>query len=396
MAVAGARSFSRPRPFVVVACALFVLLLDGNLPTPLYGVYREELGFSATTLTVLFAVYALALVPSLLVFGQLSDRVGRRPVIVGGLVLAGLGLVLLAAAHSVAALLVARAVQGIALGAAVGTVPAALVELEPNGDHSRAATAAVLGQSGGSAAGPLLAGALAQWAPAPLQLCYAVGVGVTVAAIAGVLKVSEPRPASGRWRLQRPSVPAPIRAGFARSCLTCGAVWAVGALFLSVVPSYAADLLDTSDLALLGAISAVMLAMACLAQAAALRGAITPERAQPLGLGFLIAGIAALLAAFPLHALALVLAAAVLAGTGLGLGYFGSQSTINRLAPADRRGEVTAAFITCIYLAVSFTAIGTGLLSDALSLASAVAIAGAVVATFAAGATMWHLAARPA
>jgi MFS family permease len=396
MAVASARSPSRPKPFVVVACALFVLLLDGNLPTPLYGVYREELGFSATTLTLLFAVYALALVPSLLVFGQLSDRVGRRPVIVGGLGLAALGLVLLAVAQSVAALLVGRAIQGIALGAAVGTVPAALVELEPNGDHSRAATAAVLGQSGGSAAGPLVAGALAQWAPAPLQLCYAVGVAVTVAAIAGVLAVGEPRPASGRWRLQKPSVPAPIRAGFARSCLTCGSVWAVGALFLSVVPSYAADLLDTSDLALLGAISAVMLAMACLAQAVSLRGAITPDRAQPLGLGLLIAGIAALLGAFPLHALALVLAAAVLAGTGLGLGYFGSQSTINRLAPPDRRGEVTAAFITCIYLGVSVTAIGTGLLSDALSLATAVAIAGAVVAAFAAAATMWHLAARHA
>src|SRR4051794_12255463 len=177
MAVAGASSFSRPRPFVVVACALFVLLLDGNLPTPLYGVYREELGFSATTLTVLFAVYALALVPSLLVFGQLSDRVGRRPVIVGGLALAALGLVLLAVAHSVAALLVARAVQGIALGAAVGTVPAALVELEPNGDHSRAATAAVLGQSGGSAAGPLLAGGPGPGAPAPPPPCYPVGGG---------------------------------------------------------------------------------------------------------------------------------------------------------------------------------------------------------------------------
>jgi MFS family permease len=392
MAVAGTRSSTRVQPFAVVAGALFVMLLDGNLPTPLYGVYREAFGFSATTLTLIFAVYALALVPSLLVFGQLSDRIGRRPVIVGGLGGAALGLVLLAVAQSTAALLAGRAVQGVALGAVVGTIPAALVELEPDGDHSRAATAAVLGQSGGSAAGPLVAGALAQWAPAPRQLCYAVGVAVTLAAIAGVVKVGEPRPASGEWRLQRPSVPAAIRAGFARSCLTCGSVWAVGALFLSVVPSYAADLLDTSDLALLGAISAVMLAMACVAQAVSLRGAITPERAQPVGLGLLIAGIAALLAAFPLHTLVLVLAAAVLAGAGLGLGYFGSQSTINRLAPPDRRGEVTAAFITCIYLGVSFTAIGTGLLGDALSLATAVAIAGGVVAALAAAATAWHLA----
>src|SRR5215211_7173435 len=353
MAVSATRAPSRSAAFVIVAAALFVLLLDGNLPTPLYAVYREEFGFSGTTLTLVFAAYTIVLIPSLLVFGQLSDRVGRRPVIVGGLGLAALGLVLLAVAQSVAALLVGRVVQGIALGAAVGTIPAALVELEPNGDHSRAATAAVLGQSGGSAAGPLVAGALAQWAPAPLQLCYAVGVAVTVAAIAGVLTVGEPRPAAGRWRLQKPSVPAPIRAGFARSCLTCGSVWAVGALFLSLVPSYAADLLDTSDLALLGAISAVMLSMACVAQAISLRGAMTPERAQPLGLALLIAGIAALVLAFALHALPLVLAAAVLAGTELGFGYFGSQTEINQLAPGERRGEVTAAFISCIYVGVT-------------------------------------------
>src|SRR4051794_38470096 len=177
MAVAPTRAPSRSAAFVIVALALFVLLLDGNLPTPLYAVYREQFGFSGTTLTLIFAVYAIMLVPSLLVFGQLSDRIGRRPVIVGGLAVAAIGLVLLATAQSTAQLFVARAVQGLALGTAVGTIPAALVELEPEGDHSRAAMAAVLGQSGGSAAGPLVAGALAQWAPAPKQLCYLVGLG---------------------------------------------------------------------------------------------------------------------------------------------------------------------------------------------------------------------------
>src|SRR4051812_15457207 len=250
MPLTATRSRARLGPFTVVAGALFVLLIDGNLPTPLYGVYREQFGFSGTTLTLIFAVYTMALIPSLLVFGQLSDRIGRRPVIAGGLVVGALGLVLLAAAQSTTMLLVARTVQGIALGAAVGTVPAALVELEPSGDHSRAAMAAVLGQSGGSAAGPLVAGALAQWAPAPKQLCYLVGIGATVAVAIGVLVVREPRRAQGEWRLQKPSVPAPIRRRFTRASLTCASAWAVGALFLSVVPSYASKLLETSNLAL--------------------------------------------------------------------------------------------------------------------------------------------------
>lgn len=374
-----------------MASALFVLLLDGNLPTPLYGVYQERFGFSSATLTLIFATYTIALVPSLLIFGQLSDRVGRLPVIAGGLGLAAIGLVLLAAAQSTAWLFVARAVQGVALGAAVGTIPAALVELEPSYDHRRAALATVLGQSGGSAAGPLVAGVLAEWAPAPRQLCYLVAFAATLATAVAVLRVPEPRRSTGRWRPQRPSVPAPIRRPFARATLTCAAVWAVGALFLSVVPSYAADLLDTSDLALLGAISATMLTIACLAQALSLRGAMTPRRAQPVGLALLIAGMAALVVAFPLHALSLVLAAAVLAGSGLGFGYFGAQAEINQLAPGDRRGEVTAAFIACVYLGVSVTAISTGLLADATSLFAAVATAGSVIAVLAATAIAWHL-----
>jgi predicted MFS family arabinose efflux permease len=379
--------------FIVVAGALFVLLLDGNLPTPLYGVYQDRFGFSGTELTLIFATYTIVLIPSLLLFGQLSDKVGRRPVIVGGLGAAAIGLILLASAQSTAWLYVGRAVQGAGLGAAVGTIPAALVELEPSGDHSRAALAAVLGQSGGSAAGPLLAGALAQWAPAPRQLCYLVALVVTIATAVAVLRTREPLRATGEWRPQRPSVPAAIRVPFARATLTCAAVWAVGALFLSVVPSYVADLLDTSDLALLGVISATMLTVACLAQAFSLRDAMTPQLAAQTGLGLLIVGIGALVLAFPLHSLPLVLASAVLAGGGLGFGYFGSQTEINRLAPGERRGEVTAAFISCVYLAVSVTVVGTGLLTDATSLFTAVATAGSAIAVLAASMLAWRLAA---
>jgi MFS family permease len=389
-----ARRSSARTPFLVVAGALFILLLDGNLPTPLYAVYRERFGFSGTELTLIFAIYAMALIPSLLVFGQLSDRVGRRPVIAGGLCVAAVGLLLLALAQSTVWLLVARAVQGLALGTTVGTAAAALVELEPDGDPGRAALAAVLGQSGGSAAGPLVAGVLAQWAPAPRQLCYLVGIALTIAAVLAVVRIEEPGEPSGEWRLQTPSVPGEARAAFARASLTGASVWAVGALFLSVVPSYAAKLLVTGNLALLGAISAIMLAMACLAQALSVRGAMTPGRAQPAGLGLLVAGIGALVLAFPAHSLALVLVAAVLAGTGLGLGYFGSQAQVNALAPSDRRGEVTAAFITCLYSGVTVTVITTGALADAISLYTAVAAVGIAVAAVAATTAVWHLAAH--
>jgi len=122
---------------------------------------------------------------------------------------------------------------------------------------------------------------------------------------------------------------------------------------------------------------------------------LRPRLAQPAGLALLVTGLAALVLAFPLHSLALVLAGALLAGTGLGFGYFGSQADINHLAPPERRGEVTAAFITCLYSGVTLTTIGVGLLSDAYSLFTAVAVAGIAIAATAAATIAWHLVANP-
>jgi MFS family permease len=381
-------------PLWVVSAGLFVLLMGANLPTPLYAVYRQRFGFSSAVLTLIFAIYALILIPSLLLFGQLSDRIGRRRVIAIGLGVATVALVLFALARSTAWLFLARAVQGAALGIITGTAAAALVEQEPHGDESRAALAATLGQAGGAATGPLLAGALAQWAPGPRVLSYVVAATATAVLVVLVLRIPERRPPAGRWRPQLPSVPAPIRSQFARVGLTGAAVWSVGALFLSVVPTYAGSVLKTHNLAALGAVITVMLGTACLAQAGSIRAGLPPPTSQLAGLLCIVGGLACLVGAFPPRSIPLLLLAAILAGAGLGLAFVGAQTQINRIAPKERRGEVTAAFITCVYLGVSVTAIGVGLLTEVLSLFAAVSVVSAVVAAAALATAGWHWASR--
>jgi MFS family permease len=379
---------------LLVAGGLFVMLMASNMPTPLYAVYRRKLGFSAVELTLIFATYAIFLVPSLVVFGQLSDRVGRRRVIAAGLVGGAVSLALFASANSTPWLFAARAVQGLATGLMTAAAAAALVELETEGHHGRAAVATILGNNGGSGAGPLVAGMLAQWAPDRLVLPYLVGIGCIGFALLAVLSISEPAKPSGRWRIQRPSVPPAVRGRFARASLSGATVWAVGALFLSVVPSYAAQLLHTSDLALLGAITALMLATSCVAQVAVLRIDARPSEAQPVGLVMMAIGVVLLVLAFPLHSLVPVLAAAILAGLGLGVTLFGAQKDINQLAPSDRRGEVTAAFISCLYGGVAITSVATGLLADGYGLSTSVAIIGGMLAALALATCAWHVVAR--
>jgi MFS family permease len=385
----------RRRPaaaFAVVGTALFVLVAGANLATPLYGVYREQFGFSSVVLTLVFATYQLVLCPSLIVFGQLSDRIGRRPVVAGGLAVAMVGLALFALADGTAWLFVARAVQGLAVGAASGAATAALVEHAPSGDAARAALVSTLAQAGGSAAGPLVGGALAQWAPAPESTSFVVGLVATGVLLAAVLALPRmPGGTGAAWRVQRPDVPPEIRAAFARFALTAAAAWAVAGLYLSVVPSYTGTLLDTSNLALDGAITAVMLLASCAAQVA-VRGSGRPARDQSAGLALVVVGLAALVAAFPAHSLALVLAAALLGGVGHGMAFLGAQQDLNAIAPPERRGEVTAAFFVCIYLGVAVSVIGVGVVATLFSLVTAVAVFAVVTGAAAVAAIAWHMA----
>src|SRR6188768_3216116 len=158
--------------FLVVSGAWFAMMAGANLATPLYAIYEREFGFSSAVLTLVFATYALVLAPSLLVFGQLSDRLGRRRVMAAGFATMTAALVLFAVADALPVLFAARALQGLAVGMISGAAAAALVELDPAPLEDKAALFAALAQAGGSGSGPAIAGILAQWAPARLVLPF--------------------------------------------------------------------------------------------------------------------------------------------------------------------------------------------------------------------------------
>ena len=174
-------------------------------PVPLYVVYQHEWGFSAVTLTIVFAVYVAGLLAALLIAGALSDHVGRRPV----LVLAALGeiaaLALFLLAGGVPMLLAARLVQGVATGAALSALSATLVDLNPPHAPARAGIVASAMPASGLAIGSLGSGALVQFAPAPTRLVYALLLAGTVLALVVVAVLPET------------SARRPRRAGLARA-----------------------------------------------------------------------------------------------------------------------------------------------------------------------------------
>ncbi len=384
---------------MLVAWAAWLALMAGvNVATPLYPVYASQYGFSELVLTAVFAVYAIVLVPALVLFGRLSDRFGRRAVMLAGLATGCVSLVVFAASQGAGWLFASRALQGLAVGMISGAATAGLVEWEPTGGGQRPAFLAGLAQAAGSGTGPLVAGILAQWAPAPLRTPYLVFLALTL--LGGVATACLlPRPAADfhpePWRLQRPRLPED-RPRFARVSITAGLCWATVALFLSIVPSYAAQLLHTSNLALFGLLAAMALAASSVAQVGFLRlGADRgwgTRRSQAAGLVLLAAGLLALVTAAPTGSLPLLLIAACAAGVGHGVGFLNAQHELNLLAPENRRGEVTAAFIACVYVAVATATLATGALAQAVSLTTAVVSVGAVLAAGCLSMALWQAA----
>jgi MFS family permease len=354
--------------FAAACFALFVLLLGSNLITPLFPLYAKVYGLSPLGVTLLFATYTLMVIPALLIFGPLSDAKGRRALLTGAIVLAAVAAGLFAAATTLAVLFLAQAVQAIALGALQGTAAPTLIEQDPS-RHRRRASAIASGLTvGGAAAGPLLAGLLAQYAVLPLRLVFLIEVVLLAGALVAVNIRLSARERRRRWRPRRPTVPEGIRRRFVVASISAAVAWAVAGLFLSLIPSFVTEQLK-GGVAVAGALVAVMLGCAMAVQLTGYR--VQSPRAQTFGLTVMIPALVALIVADQTAALGWMLVASVLAGVGVGLAFMGSLGDVNEAAPEDRKGDVVASYYVVVYVATALPAIGVGALTVATNSSTA-------------------------
>src|SRR3954469_25860959 len=332
----------RGAAFWLVATALAATMLGTTLPSPLYVLYEQQLGLAAFMGTVIFAVYAAGVLAALLVLGRASDQFGRRRVLLVGLIFAALSAVSFLLAHGLALLIVGRVLSGLAAGVFTGTATAALVDLAGTGRGARATMVATGSSMGGLGLGALLAGVLAQVAPQPLRLTFWVDLGLVLLAILAVWAIPETVdvPEQPRLRIRRPDVPVQVRPAFLRAAIAGFAGFAVLGLFTAVTPSFLLDLLHEPSHALSGALVFTLFAASALGQVA-LAGPLG-HRAMAAGCGGLIVGMGLLAAGLAATSLALVLAAAVVAGIGQGLCMRAGLEAVSSRAPAHRRAGVAS------------------------------------------------------
>ncbi|OZM81581.1 MFS transporter [Pseudonocardia sp. MH-G8] len=330
--------------------AVFVVAFGTNVPTPLLLLYRDELGLSSNALTGAFGVYAAGLVPALLLAGPVSDRIGRRRVVLPFVVLSAVtSLLFLGAGSSVLLLFACRFLQGAVSGVVFSVGTAWLGELV--GEPARAArwTTAALG--GGWAAGPLTAGLLAQFAPAPTVLPYLLHVALMVVGLVLLPVVPETLAATERRAgpLINLGVPDRARLPFTLVVLPVAVgVFTFPSTAVTVLPLLMIPSMPEIAVAVTGVVAGVTLLTGVLAQPIGRRlGAV---RAGPAGLATGAAGLGLSLVGVGLDAWPLLVPVALLLGVGYGLCLAAGLTLVATLATPTARGALTGTFYACAYL----------------------------------------------
>src|SRR5919197_6642319 len=207
--VAAGRTLSQRLAYALSAAIIGAALFASATPSPLYETYSQLWGFSSVVLTLVYATYAIGVLAALLLAGRASDEAGRRPVLAIALSALLVATVLYMAAESVAWLFVARGVQGLATGLALGTASAGLLDFHPRQDPEGVGLTNGVVSAAGLGLGALVSSALVQLLPAPRLLPYVVVFVLFAVSLAGVAAMPEPVSARSRLRLtpQRPNVP---------------------------------------------------------------------------------------------------------------------------------------------------------------------------------------------
>jgi MFS family permease len=348
--------------FALLTYAFAAVMIGTTLPTPMYALYADRMHFTVFTTTVIFATYAVGVLFALLAFGRWSDAIGRRPMLLAGVVAALISAVLFLVAHTVPELLVARVLSGLSAGLFTGTATAAVIEAAPKSWKSRAAAVATVANIGGLGLGPLIAGVLVQYAPAPLALSFIVHIVLMVLAGGAVLFAAETSSREGKIGVQRLSVPPQTRAVFATAVTAAFAGFAVTGLFTAVAPSFVSSVIGIGNHAVAGAIVASVFAASAVAQILGLR--IPPPRAIAAGCALLVVGMLMLAAALHFSSLWGLIAAAVVAGVGQGISFGRGLAAISDQTPPERRAEVSSTYFVVAYIAIAVPVIGEGVASQ--------------------------------
>ncbi|WP_028660047.1 MFS transporter [Nocardioides insulae] len=348
----------RRAPWWGIFGAVFVSSWGGNQFSPLLLMYEDRAHYSAVLVNLFLGVYVLGLAPALLMAGPLSDRHGRRPVLLAGLCAALVGSFLLAfGGLNPIFLAVGRLFSGVTVGVAMAVGNSWIKELsdppyDPSGDPAAGARRASLAFTLGSGTGALVAGLIAQWGPLPEVLPFAIHLAVTAPFLWVVLRTPETSPGGvpGPWWNQL-RVPAASHRRFTRVvCLAGPWIFVGAAVGYGYLPTRLHEATGSWGLVFATAAGAIALGISSLIQPLAKRlHSFDSARGLVASLLALTLSFALVGASILQQSVWLGLLANVAVGAGMGIGLVSGLLEVQRIAGARDLAGLTGRFYAVSY-----------------------------------------------
>lgn len=357
--------------FVGAVYAFMIVMMGTTLPTPLYPLYSNVFQLSPLMITVIYAVYAVGVIGGLLVFGQLSDRIGRRYVLIPGVILSIISAIVFLFASNVGLLLLGRVVSGLSAGLFTSTATTTIVNLAPDDKKNQASTIASSVNMLGLGFGPLLCGVLAQYLPYALHLVFIIDIVLLIPAFIGIWLMPEPikDKQSFRIKVQKLSVPSNIRGTFIYAVIPVFVGFSMLGLFTAISPNFLGEILNIQNKAIIGLTVFLVFCASTVGQLLFKQKSdysVLMLGSATLILGVILVGISLLLSSY-----VLLLIGAIVSGLGQAFSFRAGLSTVNSVSPQDKQAEITSTFFTIAYIAISIPVVGVGLLQLGLSIQGA-------------------------
>jgi predicted MFS family arabinose efflux permease len=377
--------------FTGVTLSFLGLFLAAGAPSPLFRLEQQEWRFPVWLLTIAFAIYAIALLATLLVAGSLSDYIGRRPVLIGALGVEAAAMLIFLLAPDIGWVIAARTVQGIATGAGVGAFTAAAAEYAPARHKKLGVLAGSVAPAAGLGLGALMAGIVVRFTEAPgsiiftfLAVFFVLGMIVVIASGETVAR----RHGALRSLTPRVSVPRLARSEFFASIPVHIATWMLGGLYLGLVPSIMHSVFDVDSGFVTGL--AIMALSGTGALAGFLFGSAPARSAVILGGSLTVTGTAVSLFSIITGLLPCFFVGSVIAGVGFGASFSGALRIIAPLAEAHQHAELFAAIYVVSYLSFSLPVVVAGLVVSTAGITATVVVYGGTVIAAALAGLIWQ------
>ncbi|MDJ0312110.1 MFS transporter [Arthrobacter sp. H35-D1] len=365
------------RGFWIVTFVFMITMAFAAAPAPLYVLYQQRSGFSALTITFIFAAYAVGVVVSLFLAGHISDRFGRRRVIAPAILLNVVAALLFMVWPDLPGLLLARFISGLGIGMLTATATAHMTELHsaahPGAGSRRAEVVSTAANIGGLGLGPLITGFLAEYAPLPLYTPYVVFAFLLLSGLLLIVTVPETvNKVEENWvyRPQRVVVPPAARGQYAGAAMMAFVGFAMFGFFTSLAPSFVSGQLGIKSHVAAGVLAFVVFAASAAFQMFSAHWARTMQLV--VGLSLLVAGLILVIVSITDSSLPLLIAGGLFAGSGVGVTFKSAIGTAIAVSAPEARGEALAGLFLFAYIGMALPVVLLGLILQSTPLATAV------------------------